>query len=164
MTDILTKHKRGRPPRGEQANIEKKLRPYYEKCISATVTAARTDFNIKTVSKYFDKWTKQIVYSDMPEFIQRCKEEKERCLVSYDGQICSLDDDKNELEQLIQNSKYSGNLSQVGTFYKLKLKVTEMICALIAAKNNLVSTPTADTVVDIEGKERDSKDDNSNTK
>jgi len=153
MTDIQGKHKMGRPPRAQQAKIEKKLRPYYEKSVSATATAEKTGFNIKTVCKYFDKWTEQIVRSDMPQFIQRCKEEKERCLLSYDGQICSLDDDKNELEILIQHSKQAGNLSHLGTFYKLKLKVTEMICALITAKNNLVSTPTADDVIDIEQRE-----------
>ena len=158
MTDILTKHERGRPSRGEQANIEKKLRPYYEKYISAAVTATKTGFNIKTVCNYFNKWHKEIMESEKQDFIQRCKQQKEQCIIAYDEQIFSLNEDKDELDKLIQNLKRSGNLSLMERLFNLKLKTTEKIGSFVAAKINLVNVPIVDTIIDLEKKENEKKE------
>ena len=66
-------HKNGRPTKHEQIYIERKLRPYFENSISARVTAGETGFNLKTVTKYFNQWKKEIIESETPDFLKRCK-------------------------------------------------------------------------------------------
>jgi len=147
-------HKNGRPTKREQICIERKLRPYFENSISARVTAGETGFNLKTVTKYFNQWKKEIIESETPDFLKRCKEEKERCLISYEKQISSLVKDQSEVEFLIDAAKKAGNFSLLEKFYKLKLKITETKGKFFAARINLVNAATADTVFDLEQKEK----------
>ena len=145
-------HTQGRPTKGEQLNIERTLRPYFENSISATVTASETGFDIKTVLKYFNQWKNEILESENGEFFKRCKEEKQRCLLTYEKQISSLVTDKKEIELLIEASKKTSNLPSLEKFYKLKLKITETIGKFVAARINLVNAATADTVFELEQK------------
>ncbi len=160
INDIVNqeKHERGRPSRGEQANIEKKLRPYYEKYIYAVLKDTKNGFNIKTLFNYFNKWHKEIMESEKQDFIQRCKQQKEQCILAYDEQIFSLNEDKDELGRLIQSSKRSGNLSLMERLFNLKLKTTEKIGSFVAAKINLVNVPIADTIIDLEKKKSNRKE------
>ena len=147
-------HKNGRPTKREQIYIERKLRPCFENSISARVTAGETGFNLKTVTKYFNQWKKEITESETPDFLKRCKEEKERCLISYEKQISSLLRDKKEVELLIDGSRRARDVLSLEKLYKLKLKNTEMIGKFLAARINLVNAATADTVFDLEQKEK----------
>ncbi len=146
-------HTQGRPSKGEQLNIERILRPYFENSISATVAASETGFNIKTVTKYYNEWKKEISKSENGEFFKKCKEEKQRSLLTYEKQISSLVTDKKEIELLIEASKKASNFSYLEKFYKLKLKIIETIGKFVSARINLVNAATADTVFELEKKE-----------
>jgi len=146
-------HTQGRPTKGEQIDIERTLRPYFENSISATVAASETGFDIKTVLKYFNQWKNEILESENGEFFKRCKEEKERCLLTYEKQISSLVTDKKEIELLIKAAERASNISYLEKLYKLKLKIIEAIGKFVSARINLVNTATADTVFELEKKE-----------
>jgi len=145
-------HVQGRPTKGGQLNIERILRPYFENSISATVTAYETGFDIKTVLKYFNQWKTDILESENGEFFKKCKEEKERCLLTYEKQISSLVTDKKEIELLIEASRRVSNIPYLEKLYKLKLKITETIGKFVSARINLVNAVTADTVFELEKK------------
>ena len=121
-------HEKGRPSLNVQLEIERTLRPYFENSISAPVTAQRTGFDIKTVNKYFKDWYKEIAESETIDFIAKCKEEKARSLVMLENQICSLDEDKKQIQKLIDASKQTGNLAYLEKFIKIKLKITDPSC------------------------------------
>jgi len=142
-------HKNGRPTKSQQISIERKLRPYFENSISARVTADETDFNIKTVSNYFDQWKKEITESETDNFIIRYREEKARSLVSYEKQISSLVRDQNEIELIIEEAKKICNYSILEKFYKLKIKIIETKAKFVSARINLVTAPTADTTMEL---------------
>lgn len=148
------KHSKGRPPQGEQLNIERQLRPYFENSISATLTSQKTGFNIKTVLKYFNKWKKEILDNEDSSFIQRCKEEKERCLLTLENKICSLEEDKTEIELLIKAAKKAGDLKSISRFYKIKLAIIEKIGRFVSARINLVNAATVDAMIDFEKNEK----------
>jgi len=143
-------HKNGRPTKREQISIERKLRPYFENSISARVTANETDYNIKTVIKYFDYWKKQISESETANFIQRCREEKARSIVSYEKQISCLVNDQKEIELIIEEANKVGNFSLFEKFYKLKLKIIETKAKFVSARINLIHAHTADTVLELD--------------
>ena len=134
----------------EQISIERTLRPYFENSISARVTANETDYNIKTVSKYFDQWKKEISESETANFIVRCQEEKARSIVSYEKQISCLVGDQNEIELIIEAAKKAGNYSLFEKFYKLKLKIIETKAKFVSARINLIHAHTADTVLELD--------------
>jgi len=69
-------HTQGRPTKGEQLNIERTFRPYFENSISASVTAFETGFDIKTVLKYFNQWKNEILESENGEFFQTMQRRK----------------------------------------------------------------------------------------
>ena len=54
-------HGSGRPSSANRLQIELRLRPYFERGASASATAQLTGYNIKTVCRYFEKWTRQIL-------------------------------------------------------------------------------------------------------
>jgi hypothetical protein len=136
-------HDRGRPSKAEELQIERTLRPFFAKSYSATFTAQKTGYNIKTVTKYFNKFKQELLESETPDFIQRCKEEKETCLFSYDNLIDTLYEDKKDIEYFIEVAKKMGNLPQAAKLYRLKLKINQDIGNFVSAKINLINTATA---------------------
>ena len=66
-----TDNKNGRPSEAEQLEIERKLRPYFEKSISSSVTSRETGINRKTVTKYFHEWCEEIKEPEHQDFIER---------------------------------------------------------------------------------------------
>jgi len=136
-------HDRGRPSKAEELQIERTLRPFFAKSYSATFTAQKTEYNIKTVIKYFSKFKQELLESETPDFIQRCREEKERGLFAYDNLIYSLYEDKKDIEHLIEVAKKTGNLLEAKKLYQLKLKIDQDIGNFVSAKINLTNTATA---------------------
>ncbi len=146
ILELDNAHNRGRPSKAGELEIEKRLQPFFTKSYSATFTSQKTGYNIKTVTKYYSKFKQELLDSETPDFIQRCKEEKEKCLFAYDDLIYSQYEDKKEIEQLIDVAKKTGNLSQAEKLYRLKLKINEHIGNLVSAKINLTNTATATDV------------------
>jgi len=146
---ILTQanaHDRGRPSKAEELEIERIIQPFFAKTYSATFTAKKTGYNIKTVAKYFAEFKKEILESETTDFVKRCKEEKEKCLYAYDELIYSLYEDRKDIERLIDASEKIGDLQNVTKLYRTKLKINEDIGNFVSAKINLSNTATvADT-------------------
>ena len=151
-------HERGRPSKAEELQIERTLWPLFTKLYSARFAAQKTGYNIKTVAKYFNKFKQELLESETPDFIQRCREEKERCLYSYDILLSTLYEDKKDIEHLIEVAKKTGNLPQVEKLYRLKLKINQDIGNFVSAKINLTNTATAgDTAKLIRGNTNDTQ-------
>jgi len=146
---ILTQanaHNRGRPSKAQELEIERTLQTFFIKTYSATFTAKKTGYDIKTVAKYFAEFKKEIIESETTDFVKRCKEEKEKCLYAYDELIYSLYEDRKDIERLIHASEKIGDLQNVTKLYRTKLKINEDIGNFVSAKINLSNTATvADT-------------------
>ncbi len=80
MTAII-----GRPPKKIEAEIANKLRPYFEKNLSATFAAQKTGHNIKTVCNYFNKWSQDITESENKDFFARERQERQSIVLAIDG-------------------------------------------------------------------------------
>jgi len=139
-------HDRGRPSKAEELEIEQTLQTFFIKTYSATFTAKKTGYNIKTVTKYYNQFKQEILESETLDFVKRCKEEKEKCLYAYDELIYSLYEDRKDIERLIDASEKIGDLQNVTKLYRTKLKINEDIGNFVSAKINLSNTATvADT-------------------
>jgi len=139
-------HDRGRPSSAQELEIERTLRPFFTKLYSATFTAKKTKYNIKTVAKYFAEFKKEILESETTEFVQRSRETKERGLLAYDELLYSLYNDKEEVEHLIDVAKKIADLRTAERWYKIKMKINKDITEVIAAKINLENTATVDDI------------------
>jgi len=136
-------HDRGRPSKAQELEIERKLQTFFIKTYSATFTAKKTGYNIKTVTKYYNQFKQEILESETTDFVKRCKEEKEKCLYAYDELIYSLYEDRKDIERLIDASEKIGDLQNITKLYRTKLKINEDIGNFVAAKINLSNTATA---------------------
>ena len=145
MTEEMD-NKIGRPSETEQLEIERKLRPYFEKSISSSVTSRETGINIKTVRKYFNEWIEEIKSSEHPDFIERSKIAKEQAILAYDDQLLILYKIQEDIEKQAEDSiKQSGGIPKLDRWlYKQRIDVSYAIVNLISFKTALVNTPTAD--------------------
>jgi len=120
--------------------------PFFSRLYSATFTAKKTGYNIKTVAKYFVEFKKEILESETTEFVQRSRETKERGLLAYDEQLYSLYNDKEEVENLIDVAKKIDDLRIVEKWYRIKMKINKDITEVIASKINLENTAVVDDI------------------
>jgi len=102
-------HNRGRPSKAQELEIERELWPFFTKLYSATFTAKKTGYDIKTVAKYFVEFKKEILESETREFVQRSRETKERGLLAYDELLYSLYEDRKDIERLVDASEKIGD-------------------------------------------------------
>jgi hypothetical protein len=148
----INAHDRGRPSKAEELEIERTLQPFFAKSYSASFASKKTGYNIKTVTKYYDRFKQEVLESETPDFVKRCKEEKERGLYAYDELIYSLYEDRKDIERLIDASEKIGDLNNVTKLYRIKLKINEDIGNFVSAKTNLANTATvADTAKLLQG-------------
>ena len=144
--------RRGRPTRYNQNKIEKILQLFYQKGISANATSTKTEINIKTILKYYKQWDKKLVDSDK-DFLMRVKITKEQSIQTLDREILSLYDQEDEIESIKNIIKRNGDITRFEKLSRLKLKFSDQRMKILAAKINLVSTPTADTLIEIKEKD-----------
>ena len=78
---------RGRPMKKTEAEIEIKLRPYFERNLSATFAAQETGHNIKTVCNYFNKWSQEITRFENKDFFTRQVQERQSIVLALDHLI-----------------------------------------------------------------------------
>jgi len=142
--------KQGRPTRYEQNRIKNILQPFYQKGISANETSAKTGINIKTILKYYKRWNEEIVDSDK-DFLMRVRITKEQTIQTMDREILSLYDQEEEIESIKNSIKRNGDIIQFEKLSRLKLKFSDRRMKVLAAKINLVGTPTVDTLIKIGG-------------
>jgi len=140
--------RRGRPTRHKQNEIKKILQPFYQRGISANATSSKTGINIKTVLKYNKQWDKKLVDSDK-DFLMKVKITKEKSIQTLDKEILSLYDQEEEIESIKNTVKRKGDLTHFEKLSRLKLKFSDQRMKILAAKTNLVGTPTADTIIEM---------------
>ena len=143
--------RRGRPTRYNQNKIEKILQLFYKKGISANATSTKTEIHIKTILKYYKQWDKKLVDSDK-DFLMRVKITKEQSIQTLDREILSLYDQEDEIESIKNIIKRNGDITRFEKLSRLKLKFSDQRMKILAAKINLVGTPTADTLIEIKEK------------
>ncbi len=102
-------HKKGRPTKMGQLQIQRELRPYFEKDISAIVTAEKTGIDKKTVNKYFDSWAEEMLEVEESKSLERQEMERVRIIASYDYLLLDayrhFDDIDDEINQLKKEKK-----------------------------------------------------------
>lgn len=140
--------KRGHPTTSEQENIIRDMMSYYQKGISARAAANHTGHNIKTVLKYFKQWDKSI--AEQEDFIQRAKITKEKAISSIDDEIILLYNHEKEINDVRKLTIQSGNILHFERMSRLSLRLSDQRLKAIAAKTNLINTPTADVITKME--------------
>ena len=150
-----TDNKNGRPSEAEQLEIERKLRPYFEKSIKPYVTSRETEINRKTVTKYFHEWYEEIKSSEHPDFIERSKIAKEQAILACDYQLLKLYKVQEDIEKQAEDSiKQSGGIPKLERWlYKQRIDASNAIVNLINLKTSLANTPTADITLAKEAQE-----------
>lgn len=136
---------RGRPSVKDQQKIKSTIFEYYEKDISAKVTARECNVQEKTVYKYYKKWDNEII--DEKDFLARIKNTKEKAIEAFDRDIITLDKDIKKIEFLIEKSLQKGSILEFEKLMKIKLKIMNQRTKTVSAKVNLVGTPTADVLI-----------------
>jgi hypothetical protein len=148
----MVQHSRGRPSRQGQVQIVKVLKPYFERGMSATFTANKTGYDIKTVCKYFDNWTEQILEPEKNDFLLRQKAERAKILLSLDNQLFELYQFFDEIKDEIIKIKRGGNAIPRFLF-SLKLEIQKTISTLTEKKGSFAMQPIMDEALEMKVEE-----------
>ena len=145
--------KRGRPTKHDRSKIKKSLQSYYQKGISASVTAKASKINYKTVLKYFAEWDKEILELEDKDFLRRTKITKEKTLQVLDDEMISLENHEKEVNTANQLAKKIGDITSFVKLSQLKLKMRDQKLRIVSSKINLINTPTAGEIIKLENKD-----------
>lgn len=144
---MSTEHKKGRPTRTEQLQMQKELRKYFERGTSATVTSSSAGINLKTVCKYFDEWADQIIESETADFLERQKKEHQRIILSFEYEIKEAYKLFDEINLEIENIQKEGKPVPRHLF-SIKLDLMRFISNLKERKGALSMQPTMESAID----------------
>jgi len=146
---------RGRPNKSKQLQIERKLRPYFERMLTTSLAAKETGINVNTVKKYYKTWSNDIMSTEHPDFIKRSKIIILNSNLALDYQLSKLYKLQETLEKQIKhNIKQNNGIPNLEiNIYKTSILLSEKISDLILKKTNLTITPTADVMLSHEIKE-----------
>ena len=146
---------RGRPNKAKQLQIERRLRPYFEKMLTVSLAARETGVNPNTVKKYYKKWHNEITSTEHPNFIKRSKIIISNANIALDNQLLKYYKLQEILEKQIKYTiKQNNGIPYLeNNIYKTSILLVEKISDLILKKTNLTSTPTADVTLSNEIKE-----------
>ena len=137
----------GRPTKQEQLDLQKTLREYYEKGISATTTTNLTGINVKTVCKYFNEWHRQINEIERSKFQDRVLEARSQHLIVLDHQLENL----YKLQYRMQEDTMTGT-GRYGEShnynFRERLTTTKMILGIMETKEELLK-PLGKNVVTV---------------
>lgn len=147
--------KRGRPNKSEQLQIERKLRPYFERMLSVSFAAKETGVNVNTVKKYYKTWSDEIKSTEHPDFIKRSKIIIRNSVLAIDHQLLKLYKLQETIEkQITHNIKQHNGIPDLSLgLYKVSILLSDKISDLILKKTNLTVTPTADVTLSNEVKD-----------
>ena len=140
---VAATHDRGRPTKAEEMQIEITLRPFFARSYSATFTAHKTGYDIKTVLRHFENFKKEILAAVTQDFIERSKETKEQYLATCDEMLYSDYEELKHIENIIAAAEAVGELQLVEKFYNLKRKIKKEILDVSSSKINVTNTATA---------------------
>lgn len=131
----------GRPSKSEQMRIEQKLWPYFEKMLSSSVAAKETGININTVRKYYREFSRQLRFSQNPDFVENSKNIIQQCVLALDDQLLHLHKLQDKINSDIDRQH---SMRYLIPLYKISINLSEKISHLSLQKSNLLLNPTAD--------------------
>ncbi|MCH7647072.1 MAG: hypothetical protein IIA83_00480 [Thaumarchaeota archaeon] len=144
---MLLANKRGRPTQKRQLVIEKELLLDYERSYSASFTARKNEMNVKTVCKYFKKFSEQFRDLEQKNFFERIGIDRERMILNYDYMISEHYDTVDEIKQQILNLK-KANKPFSYSLHQLKSSVLKTIANLCEKKGALKAEPPLDEYIE----------------
>jgi len=136
--------------------MQRKLRLCFERGISTTLTSEETGISKKTVHKFFDEWTEQIIELETGDFLERQKKEHQRIILSFDYDILEaykfFDEINLEINNLRKQSK------QVPRhLFSFKLELMRFIGIIKEKKGAISMIPTIESLIDKKVDERITK-------
>lgn len=140
------KHKKGRPTKMGQLQIRRELRPYFEKGISASVTADKTGIDPKTVNKYFDDWAEDILEIEQNQSLERQEIERARIVATYDYQILDANKHFDDIDEQINEFKKEKKLVP-GYLFSLKSDAMKFRAFMFEKKREFLTQRTKDDEV-----------------
>jgi hypothetical protein len=138
---------RGRPTKIQQVDIWRKLRICFERGMSALIASEETGFEIKTVRKYFDEWTEQIIESESAGFFERQKKEHRRVILSFEYEIKEAYKFFDEINLEIENIQNEGKPIPRHLF-SIKLDLMRFISDLKERKSAISMLPFLESSLD----------------
>jgi hypothetical protein len=151
--------KGGRPTAAEQAEIVKKIMPYFEMGVSAQFTASLPHMpNEKTIQNYFRDWKEKYLETEAPNISERQMQAKGQFLAVFDKMLFNLSAQLNEIVGLKQRhvKDWEGDVEQAkkdkikpptyGANPFLENKFTslcKLICEVASAKAAVEAAPYA---------------------
>ena len=128
---------RGRPNKAEQLQIERKLRPYFERMLSVSLASRETKININTVKKYYKVFSDEIKLTEHPDFIKKTKQYIQNCILAIDNQLSKLYKLQDKLEiQINSEIKQYGKATPI--LYKTSITLSKNITDLLFKKTDLI--------------------------
>ena len=134
---------KGRPSKSGQIQIIKTIRPYFEKSYTASFTSGKTGYDIKTVCRYFNQWSEEILQSEKDDFIQRQRKGKELAIVACDNIIFELYGLIAEINEEIKSLRKTGK-ENPKHLIKMKFLILREIFSVTQNKFSITMTPSID--------------------
>ena len=161
MSTTSFKHKNGRPTQKGQLEIQRELKPYFEKGICASFTSEKTGINIKTVCKYFKFWVQEISEAeDNNDFLENQKQVRTRTLVSLDNQILDAYNFLDKIDEEIKKTKEQNK--PLMPLFSFRLGVMRHIATLTKEKGSFSMHPTMKEALEMKS-ENDKKNGDTGT-
>jgi len=137
-------HIRGRPSKNIQLETRRKLQFFFERGYSASFTAQEVGLNIKTVCKYFRKFSEQFRDLEDQNFFERTRIDRERMILSYDSIISEYYDMVDDVNEQISKSKKDRERLIPNYLFQIKSNLLKKISNLLEKKAGFRMQPPLD--------------------
>ena len=132
-------HKRGRPSKKEELDIERELRSCFSDGRSVWSASEKTGHSVNTVRKYYKRFHAWIKESESPEFVEACKDRVVLTRIALGRQLLKMERMQDDLEKTSPQ-----NAIQYIQVNKLKVGVMQAITDLHLKILNIANAPTVD--------------------
>lgn len=147
LMSLMQRRSNGRPTKTQQLQIQKELREYFERGMSAVFTSNKTGINIKTVCHYFNEWTVQLKQIEEKEFVIRQNREKERAIINLEYMVDKMYELLEQIDGEIKNYKKEKKPVPPHLFSS-KLQTLSNISSLTQSRMSIGIAPTIDFDID----------------
>ena len=134
---IMSQNERGRLVTSKQLILQKDLRKYYVKGISATTAADSLDVNVKTACRYFKQWSKEIHGLASKKFQDQIMETKAQNLIVLDKQLEYLYDLQDKMNDKICVT-YGDHGGSSNYNFRERLASTKIILGIMDKKTEIL--------------------------
>lgn len=144
---ITGETKNGRPSKTGQLEIEKILLEYFQRNVTASFVSAKTGINIKTVCKYFSKWSNERTQVVLRNFEKREVEEREGIMTAFDLQIWEGYEFRDHINAEIE--KFTKENKTVPRYlYSLKMEIMRYNSKIMLEKKSfMVNVPDKKSIL-----------------